>query len=77
MSRYYHAYPMKRRPRPKQRIANLFNETDTAKLEYNKNMDFRKFVLTWNEDVPELLNWTILDFYKAYQSGGYQFTFAF
>lgn len=75
MSRYYHTFPKSYKRKPD--YSKLFNESDKAKLEYSKNMDFRRFVLTWNNDMPELLGWTLLDFYKAYQSGGYQFTFAF
>ena len=66
MNRYYHTYPQRRKPRPN--YAKLFNEEDKA--------DFRSFVQNWNADVPELLNWTILDFYKAYKNNGYQLTLA-
>ena len=74
MSRYYHTYPHKRRPRPN--YAKLFNEEDKAKMEYNRNIDFRSFVQNWNIDMPELLNWSLLDFYKAYKNNGYQLTLA-
>jgi hypothetical protein len=46
-------------------------------MEYNRNMDFRSFVLNWNADMPELLGWSLADFYKAYKNNGYQLTLAF
>ena len=74
MARYYHAYLQKRRPRPNH--AKLFNEEDKARMEYNRNMDFRSFVLNWNTDVPELMAWSLLDFHKAYKNNGLQLTLA-
>ena len=43
---------------------------DFARMQYNKNMSFRNFVHEWNADAPELLDWSLADFYLAYQSGG-------
>lgn len=74
MSRYYHAYPKKRRPHSN--YAKLFNDEDKAKMEYNRNMDFRSFVQNWNADIPELLAWSLLDFYKACKNNGLQLTLA-
>ena len=49
----------------------LFNFADDfAMMRYNKDMAFRKFVHEWHADEPELLGWTLTDFYLAYQSGG-------
>ena len=45
-------------------------------MEYNKDMAFRSFVLTWNTDVPELLGWSLADFYDAYKNNGRQLTLA-
>lgn len=45
-------------------------------MEYNKDMAFRSFVLTWNTDVPELLGWSLADFYEAYKNNGYQLSLA-
>lgn len=47
----------------------LFTETETAKSAYNTDMAFRKFVNEWNKDAPELLSWTLTDFYHAYKNG--------
>lgn len=41
-----------------------------ARLVYNRDVRFRQFVLSWNADAPELLAWTLSDFYEVYQSGG-------
>jgi hypothetical protein len=68
---------MKRRPRAKQNFAKLISESDKAKLEFNKNMEFRKFVLTWNSDAVELLGWSLSDFYRAYQKNGVQLVLSF
>ena len=75
MSRYCHTFPYQRKCKPD--YSKLFNEEDKAKMEYNRNMDFRSFVLNWNADMPELLGWSLLDFYKAYKNNGYQLTLAF
>lgn len=73
--RYTHTYPHNRKKKPDYSI--LFNEEDKAKIEYNKNMSFRKFVAEWNADVPELMGWSLLDFYRAYQKNGVQLAFSF
>ena len=43
---------------------------DFAKMKYNKDMGFRRFVHEWNADIPELMGWSLADFYLAYQTGG-------
>jgi hypothetical protein len=76
MARYYHTFPHHRKP--KQRFSALFNnEEDKAKLAYNKDMAFRQFVQTFDIDNPELLGWSMVDFYRKYKSTGYQLTIAF
>jgi hypothetical protein len=55
----------------------LFNEEDKAKMQYNKDMKFRKFVNEWQADAPELMGWSLLDFYRAYQNNGVQLAFSF
>ena len=50
----------------KENYSKLFNEDDRAKLEYHRNSDFRDFVENWDKDNPNLLGWTLTDFYKAY-----------
>lgn len=74
MSRYYHTFPHQRKCKPD--YAKLFNEEEKIKMEYNKDMAFRSFVQNWNADVPELLGWSLADFYKAYKNNGYQLTLA-
>lgn len=73
--RYFHTYPQIRKRKPD--YSKLFNEEDKAKLEFNKNMEFRKFVLTWNSDAAELLGWSLSDFYRAYQKNGVQLVLSF
>ena len=46
-------------------------------MQYNRDMVFRKFVAEWNADVPELMGWSLDDFYKAYQQNGVQLAFSF
>lgn len=70
MSRYYHAYPPVRKVR--RNYSALFNESDKAKMEYNTNMSFRKFV----NDRPEM-NLSLLDYYHAYKNGGLQLKLSF
>ena len=72
MARHYHAYRQWRKPD----FSKMLNKEDKARMEYNKDMAFRSFVLTWNTDVPELLGWSLADFYKAYKNNGYQLTLA-
>ena len=55
----------------------LFNEEDNARLAYNKDMAFRTFVNEWNADMPELMSWSLKDFYRAYQSRCVQLRFSF
>ena len=77
MSRYYHTYPISRK-KERPDYARLFDDDFIrARMEYNKNMVFRSFVECWNADAPELLSWTLLDFYKAFKDNGYQLKFAF
>ena len=47
----------------------LFSEKETAKYTYNTDMAFRMFVNEWNKDAPELLSWSLVDFYRAYKNG--------
>lgn len=54
----------------KPKYAALFNEEDEAKLAFNRNKAFRKFVETFELDNPALLDWTIVDFHRCYYSGG-------
>ena len=54
--------------------APLFNSEDFARMQYNKNTAFRRFVEEWNADLPELLGWTLTDFYLAFQTGCAQLT---
>ena len=68
--RYYHTTPMTYKK--KVNYAPLFNSEDYAKMQYNKDMKFRQFVHEWNADWPELMGWTLTDFYLAYQSQGVQ-----
>jgi hypothetical protein len=75
MSRYFHSFPRAYKKRPN--YTALFTEEDKAKMEYNKNMSFRRFVAEWNADAPELLGWSLLDFYKAFKKGGVQIAFSF
>lgn len=72
MARHYHAYRQRREPD----FSKLLNKEDKARMEYNKDMAFRSFVLTWNTDVPELLGWSLADFYEAYKNNGYQLRLA-
>ena len=53
----------------KENYAKLFdNPADKARMAYNRDMDFRKFVLEWDKDNPELLGWTLVDFHAVYTS---------
>ena len=74
MAKYQHHFPV-RSKRPKYK--HLFTEADKAKMAYNNDMSFRRFVKEWNKNEPELMGWSLADFYKAYLTGGYQLTIAF
>lgn len=75
MSRYLHTFP--RVCKKRQNYSKLLNKEDKAKMQYNRDMAFRKFVAEWNADVPELMGWSLDDFYKAYQQNGLQLAFSF
>jgi hypothetical protein len=75
MSRYYHTFPKTYKRKPD--YSKLFNEEDKAKMQYNKDMKFRQFVSEWQSDAPELMGWSLLDFYRAYQNNGVQLAFSF
>lgn len=75
MARYARAYPQVRKKRIDYSV--LFTCEDRAKLEYNKNTAFRKFVKEWNADDEQLLGWSLADFYTAFVRGGHQLTLAF
>lgn len=69
--KYYHTYPQVRKKTPTN-YSPLFSAEEYAKMRYNKDMNFRKFVHEWNADWPELMGWSLTDFYLAYQSQGVQ-----
>ena len=73
--RYIHAYPQNRKKKPD--YSELFNEEDKAKMEYNRDMTFRRFVNEWNCDAPELMGWSLLDFYRAYKKNYVQLALSF
>lgn len=75
MSRYFHTFPKTCKRKPD--YSKLFNEEDKAKMQYNKDMKFRHFVSEWQADAPELMEWSLLDFYRAYQNNGVQLAFSF
>ena len=51
----------------KENFAALFNnDDDKAQMLYNRDMCFRDFVLNWDNGNPNLLGWTLADFYRAY-----------
>ena len=37
-------------------------------MAYNRDMEFREFVLNWDKDNPELLAWSLADFYDVYKN---------
>ena len=74
-ARYIRTYPIVRKKRINYSV--LFTFEDKAKMEYNRNMKFRKFVAEWHKDEPELMGWTLLDFYTAFVRGGYQLKISF
>lgn len=76
MARYYHTFPNHRKP--KQKFSALFNnDEDKAKMAYNSDMAFRRFVDTFDLGNPDLFGWTLVDFHRAYNRGGVQLTLAF
>ena len=50
----------------KEDYAKLFNNEDKGKLLYARDKNFRYFVMEWDKDNPNLLGWTIGQFYSAY-----------
>jgi hypothetical protein len=74
-ARYIKYYPTIRKKRINYSV--LFTFEDKAKMEYNRNMKFRKFVSEWHADEPELMGWSLLDFYTAFVRGGYQLKISF
>lgn len=75
MSRYYHAFPPTRK---RQKYSALFNnDEDKAKLAYNKDMEFRRFVQCYDIDNPTLFGWTLADFFTAYKKSGWQLSLTF
>ena len=76
MARYYHTFPYKRKKQ--QKYSAIFNnEEDKAKLAYNKDMEFRRFVQVFDTDNPNLFAWTLVDFYREYKKNGYQLSIVF
>lgn len=76
MARYYHTFPCNRKP--KQKFSALFNnDEDKAKMAYNSDMEFRRFVQTFDLGNADLFGWTLADFHKAYKQGGWQLSIAF
>ena len=75
MARYLHTFPMV--PRKRHQYTKLFNREDKAIMEYKRNMAFRSFVNDWNNNVPEMMGWSITQFYDAYQKGNVQLTLSF
>ena len=53
----------------KPNYSKLFsNKEDEARMAYNRDMEFRDFVLNWDKDNPELLAWSLADFYDVYKN---------
>lgn len=50
----------------KENYAKLFNDDDKGKLLFARDGKFRDFVNNWDKDNPNLLGWTIGDFYNAF-----------
>lgn len=50
----------------KENYAKLFNDDDKGKLLFARDGKFRDFVNNWDKDNPNLLGWTIGQFYSAY-----------
>lgn len=53
----------------RQNFSALFSEEEKAKMAYNTDMRFRKFVKEWDIDNPETLGYTYGDFYRIYKTG--------
>lgn len=71
----YHAFSY--RPKKRHKYSALFNNNeDKAKLAYNKDVEFRRFVQTFDPENPELLGWSLVDFHRQYLKNGYQLTLA-
>ena len=68
--RFFNIYP--KTYKKKVSYAKLLTTEDYAKLQYKKDMAFRRFVIEWNADLPELMGWTLTDFFIAYKSQGVQ-----
>ena len=66
MSKYHYLFPKKTKHYD---FGKLITDADKARLLYNRDADFRLFVNEWNADVPQLLAWTLTDFYHAWQMG--------
>lgn len=64
--RYIHTYPAVCKKRM-QNYAKLFSDAENAKLLYNRDMNFRKFVNEWQPECVELLSWSLEDFYRQYK----------
>lgn len=67
--RYYGRYYMGGFSVPKQNYSKLISTDDKAKLLLARDKDFKDFVENWDKDNPNLLGWTLGDFYTAYMSG--------
>ena len=67
--RYYGRYYMGGFSVPKPNYSKLINDNDKAKLLLARDKDFKDFVENWDKDNPNLLGWTLGDFYTAYMSG--------
>lgn len=72
MRRYYRYRSWTSTHKHRRGYFKLVNEDDTARLAYNKDMAFRTFVYEWHADMPELLSWSLKDFYRAYKRKSYQ-----
>ena len=57
--------------------STLFGEEERAKMAYNRDTAFRKFVAEWNIDAPELIGWSLVQFYNAYKCGAVQLSITF
>ena len=54
---------------PKPNYSKLISNDDKAKLLLARDKDFKDFVENWDKDNPNLLGWTLGDFYTTYMSG--------
>lgn len=46
--------------------SKLINDDDKGKLLYTRSAEFRNFVDNWDADNPNLLGWTMGDFYRRF-----------